>query len=124
MNKKIKILIAEDEKAMANALELKLNKSGFQARAVFDGSSVIDVLSKEKYDLLLLDLIMPKLDGFEVMNKLKGLKIDISIIVLSNLSQEEDHKKATELGAIDYFVKSDTPIADIVKRVEDFLKDK
>jgi DNA-binding response OmpR family regulator len=122
MTKVNKVLIAEDEKPMANALELKLNKSGFQAKAVFDGSSAIDILSKEQYDLLLLDLMMPKMDGFEVIQKLKELKINVPVIVLSNLSQEEDKKKALAIGAKDYFVKSDTPITDIVKKVSEFLK--
>ena len=63
MNKKVKILIAEDERSMANALELKLNKSGFDAKAVFDGQTAVDILKKEQYDLLLLDLIMPKIYG-------------------------------------------------------------
>lgn len=121
MTKVYKVLIAEDEKPMANALELKLNKSGFQAKAVFDGGSAIDILSKDQYDLLLLDLMMPRMDGFEVINKIKELKISIPVIVLSNLSQEEDRKKALDLGAKDYFVKSDTSITDIVKKVSEFL---
>lgn len=122
MAKVYKVLIAEDEKPMASALELKLNKSGFEAKAVFDGVAALDVLDKEKYDLLLLDLIMPKTDGFDVIQKLQDKKNNIPIIVLSNLSQEEDRQKAVELGVIDYFVKSDTPITDIVKRVSDFFK--
>lgn len=117
MTKVYKILIAEDERPMATALELKLNKSGFEAKAVFDGETAIYILSKEKYDLLLLDLMMPKMDGFSVITKLKELGNNIPVIVLSNLSQEEDKKKAMELGAKDYFVKSDTPISDIVKKV-------
>lgn len=121
MTKVYRVLIAEDEKPMAHALELKLQKSGFEAKAVFDGGAVIDTLAKEDYDLLLLDLMMPKLDGFGVIQKLKELKNNISVIVLSNLSQEEDKKKALELGAKDYFVKSDTPITDIVKRVTELF---
>lgn len=122
MPKVYKVLIVEDERPMANALELKLNKSGFKAKAVFDGDSAVDILSKEKYDLVLLDLIMPKIDGFEVMKKMRDLKNDAKVIVLSNLSQEEDRTKAMAMGALDYFVKSDTPIAEIVKKVSDFFK--
>ena len=122
MAKVFKVLIAEDEKPMATALELKLNKSGFQAKAVFDGGSAIEILEREKYNLLLLDLMMPRIDGFEVMRKIAELGIKTNVIVLSNLSQEEDRKKALEMGAMDYFVKSDTPISEIVKRVSDFLK--
>jgi len=121
MAKNYKILIAEDEKPMATALEMKLNKAGFEAKAVFEGQVAINILSKEKYNLLLLDLMMPKADGFEVMQKIKELNIKTPIIVLSNLGQEEDKKKALEAGAKDYFVKSDTPIAEIVKKVSIFL---
>ncbi len=121
MAKIFRILVVEDEKPMANALELKLNKCGFQAKAVFNGEAALSELSKENYDLLLLDLMMPKINGFDVIKKLREQKKDIPIIVLSNLSQEEDRRKAMDLGTKDYFVKSDTPIADIVERVSSFL---
>jgi DNA-binding response OmpR family regulator len=106
---------------MARALELKLNNSGFEAKAVYDGEAAIEELSKEKYDLMLLDLIMLKLDGFGVLEEVKKQKIKISIIVSSNLSQEEDFKKAKELGANDFFVKADTPIADVIKYIKKVL---
>lgn len=122
MDKKIKVLIAEDERPMATALELKLQNSGFDAKAVFDGSSVLETLSKEKYDLLLLDIMMPKTNGFDVMKKMKEMKIDTKVIILSNLSQQEDQKRAKELGALEYFVKSDTPIVEIVKKISSLFK--
>lgn len=116
-----KILIAEDEKPMATALELKLKKAGFDAKAVYEGRTAIARLQEEKYDLLLLDLMMPEFDGFEVLKKIRELKINTDVFVLSNLSQEEDRKKSMEFGAKEYFVKSDTPIADIVNKVANFL---
>jgi DNA-binding response OmpR family regulator len=122
MTKVYRVLIAEDEKAMANALELKLKKTGFEAVAVFDGDSVIKAIEKEKFDIILLDLMMPKTDGFSVMQELKELKNDTPVMVLSNLSQEEDRKRAIDLGAKDYFVKSDTPITEIVQKVASYLK--
>lgn len=117
-----KILIAEDERPMAKALELKLTSSGFLAKAVFNGDEALEVLAKEKYDLLLLDLMMPKRDGFSVLQEIKDKKKDIAVIVTSNLSQEEDIKKAKSLGAVDYLVKSDTPITEVVERVKKVLK--
>ena len=116
-----KIIIAEDEKAIAKALELKLTHSGYEAKATYDGEEVLAEMEKNKYDLLLLDLILPKTDGFGVMSKLREKDNKVPIIVLSNLSQEEDTKKAKELGAKDYFVKSNTPLSDIVKYVEKVL---
>jgi len=116
-----KILIAEDEKPMAHALEMKLNNSGFEAKAVFDGEEAIAELEKNKYNLLILDLMMPKLNGFGVLEWMKEKKIKVPTIVATNLSQETDIKKARDLGAVDYFVKSDTPITQVVVNVRKAL---
>ncbi|MFA5125029.1 MAG: response regulator [Patescibacteria group bacterium] len=115
---KKRILIAEDEKSMANALELKLNKSGFEAKAVYDGEQALATVTEGGYDLMLLDLMMPKLDGFGVLEGIKKKNLKIKVIITSNLSQEEDIKKAKDLGAIDYIVKSDTPIQAIVEKIK------
>lgn len=123
MAKKIlKILVAEDEKPMAKALTLKLNHSGFEAKAVFNGEDAVEELQKENYDLLILDLIMPGLDGFGVLEAIKNNQIKVSVIVASNLGQPEDLEKAKSLGAVDYFVKSDTPLSKIVKTIENIGK--
>ena len=81
------ILIVEDDRPMARALELKLNNSGFAAKAVNDGEEALMELEKNKYDLMLLDLVMPKLDGFGVMSALRTKKIKIPIIRWSGLSR-------------------------------------
>jgi len=91
-----KILIAEDEKPMAKALELKLNSAGFQAKAVYNGQEALDVLEKEPYDLMLMDLIMPKLDGFKLLEALKQKGSKMPVIVSTNLSQEEDKKRVMD----------------------------
>ena len=117
-----KILIAEDERAMAKALELKLKSSGFDAKSVFNGEEAIKELEKESYDLLLLDIMMPIKDGFFVLEEIKNKNIKIPVIISSNLSQEEDVKKAKSLGAIDYFIKSNTPIASVIENVKNALK--
>ncbi len=117
MTKK-RILIAEDEKPMANALSLKLQSVGFEAKIVYDGEAAIAALNESKYDLLILDLVMPKKDGFFVLEELKKLKINIPVIIASNLSQEEDIKRAKDLGAQDYFIKSDTTLLQIVEKVK------
>lgn len=118
METKKKILIIEDEKPMAKALELKLNNSGFIATAVFNGQEGMNLIEKNKFDLILIDLVMPVMDGFTFLTEMKNKKIDIPVIVLSNLSQEEDASKAKNLGARDFFIKSNTPIAQIVTSVQ------
>ena len=122
MPKVKKILIVVDEKPMAKALELKLKNTKITARAVFNGEEAVEALKKEKFDLVILDLVMPKMDGFTFLEKVNDKKNKMPIIVVSNLSQEEDVKRAKELGAIKYFVKSETPIIDIINSVVKFLE--
>ena len=116
-----KILVAEDEKPMAKALELKLTSVGFEVEVAFDGEEAIKKIKDNKYDLILLDLVMPKVDGFEVLKEIQKLKLATPVIVSSNLSQEEDRKKAKDLGAKDYFVKSDTTLNELVEKVKQNL---
>lgn len=117
-----KILIVEDEKPIAKALELKLKHEGFDAKCAFNGEMALKVLEEEKFDLILSDLVMPTIDGFGFLQRLKDQKNHTPVIILSNLNQQEDQKKAMELGAKDFFVKSNTPLSVIVTHVRDFLK--
>lgn len=117
-----KILIVEDEQAMVKVLMLKLAKAGFETENAADGEAAIQILNKETFDLILLDLVMPKLDGFAVLQWLKSKGIKTPVIVTSNLSQDVDAKRSKELGAVDYFIKSDIPIAEVVERVKKVLK--
>lgn len=117
-----KILIIEDEKPMARALELKLTHAGFKAVSAGNGEEGLAILEKGTFALVLLDLIMPKMDGFSVLETLKQKGIKIPAMILSNLSQEEDEKRAKALGAKEFFIKSNTPIATIVEKVAQFLK--
>ena len=122
MEEKLKILIAEDEVAIARALNLKLTHEGFESKVAINGQEAIENLKKEKFDLLILDLIMPQLDGFGVLAEIKASGIKIPTIIISNLSQQEDINKAKEMGANHFFVKSETPISDIVKKIKQDLK--
>ena len=117
-----KILIIEDEKPMARALELKLTHEGFEATIAFNGESALEMLEKETFDLIVCDLVMPKMDGFKVLETLKEKKVQTPVMVLTNLSQEDDEKRARSLGAKEFFIKSNTPIANIVERIRQFLK--
>jgi DNA-binding response OmpR family regulator len=116
-----KILIVEDEKPMSRALELKLNHEGYQAKAAFDGEQALSMIKQEPFDLILLDLVMPKVNGFEVLASLKESDNKTPVIVMTNLSQEQDDKKARELGAVNVFIKSNTPLAQIVSNIKKIL---
>lgn len=116
-----KILIAEDEKPMAKALELKLSHAGFEVSLAFNGEEALKLAKETPYDLLLLDLMMPKIDGFTVLKEIQQSQSKLPVIVLSNLSQADDEQKARALGARDFFVKSNTPLAEIVNHVNSVL---
>ena len=117
-----KILIIEDEKPLSKALQLKLQGSEFEVDFAFNGQDGLDKLKAQSYDLVLLDLVMPVLDGFSVLENIKKEKISSSVIVLSNLGQESDREKVEKLGAKGFFVKSNTPISDLVDHVNELLK--
>lgn len=117
-----KILIAEDEKPLARVLSLKLNSAGYETTIVFDGEEALAVLAKQSFDLIILDLVMPKVDGFNVLSELYKTGNKTPVIVASNLSQNEDTEKAKKLGAVDYFVKSDVSLVEIVDKVKQYLQ--
>lgn len=117
-----RILIAEDEKPMAKALAMKMTKAGYVVDNAYNGEEMLAMLEKNKYDLVLMDLIMPKMDGFTALEELQKRGNAVPIIVSSNLSQEEDSKRAASLGAVDFIIKSNTPLGDIVTKVESYLK--
>lgn len=116
-----KILIIEDERPLAHALELKMGHEGFDTHVASTGEEGLKEAATGKYDLILLDLILPGIDGFTILKELKEKKAKTQVIVLSNLGQDEDRKKAEEYGAKQYLVKSNVPLADIVKVVKSVL---
>lgn len=122
MVKKKKILIIEDEKSISYVLKLKLEYVGFEATIAKNGEEGIFILGGKKFDLALLDIIMPKMDGFKVLEIIKEKKIKMPVAMLSNLSQSDDEKRAFELGAIVFFVKSNTQIAEIVEWIKKKLE--
>ena len=115
----MKILIVEDEDALSLVLEEKFKNEGYDVMVAHDGAEAQPKAEKFKPDVILLDLILPKKLGLEVLESLKNdaeLKL-IPVIVLSNLEGDETIKKALFLGAVDYFVKTQHPIAEIVEKV-------
>jgi two-component system response regulator VicR len=121
MKQKPIILVAEDEKPISSAITLKLKKEGFEVICAYDGEDALAKIKKEKFDLILLDLVMPKKDGFEVLEEVKNANIKVPIIVSSNLSQREDTEKALSLGAVGYFIKSETSISEVILHVKKAL---
>ena len=113
-----KVLIAEDEETMAKVMENKLQKAGFDAHAVFNGNEAMAELESGNYSLVLLDLMMPEKNGWDVMTFIKDKGINTKVIVTSNLSQDEDKVKAKEYGAVGFLVKADSSLASIVQEVE------
>ena len=118
---KMRILVADDEKPMAHALELKLSHEGFEVQTATNGDEALALIDEFKPQLLLLDLVMPKKDGFAVLEELHERGNKIPIIITTNLGQEEDKQRVAKLGAKNYLVKSNTPISAIVAEVKKVL---
>jgi len=122
--KQKKILIVEDEKPLVRALSVKLKASGFQIKAAYDGAEAFEALKNDKYDLIVLDLIMPNIDGFSVLEELKQKKIKIPVIVTSNLGQKEDFLRVKKYGTVDYLIKSKVTLGELSKRIISLLQAK
>lgn len=115
------VLIVEDEKTMAQAVGLKLNKLGIHTDTVGTGTECIEAIKNHAYDVVLLDIIMPEMDGWAVLKKIKELGLKVKVIVTSNLSQEEDYQRAKQMGAEDYLVKSNVTLANVANKVMRYL---
>jgi len=114
------ILIIEDDSFLRGLLNKKLSSSGFSISEATDGNEGVKKAREEKPDLILLDLILPTIDGFEVLSKIKQDPITSStpIIVLSNLGQKEDIDRCLKLGAADYMIKAQFTPEEIITKVK------
>lgn len=113
------IVLADDEQFIAIAYKDGLERAGYHITVAHDGAEALEAVKNVKPDLVLLDLIMPKLNGFEV---LKAIKADdsikhIPVIILSNLSQPTDEAEARQTGALDFIVKADISLKDLSDRI-------
>lgn len=116
----MKILIIEDERILANVLEEKFTQEDFEVKVAYSGEEADATLKKFRPDIILLDLILPKKSGFDVIKDLKAnndLK-SIPIIILSNLGEAENLKKGLELGADDYMIKAQHPLKEVIEKVK------
>lgn len=123
-NKPIKVLIAEDEDVLRRMYAKKFKTEGFEVFEAVNGVETIEMVKKNKPDIVLLDIIMPLVDGFSILKKMKednSLK-NIPVILLTNLAQEPDVKEGLKLGAVDYLVKTNFTPAQIVEKVRKILK--
>jgi DNA-binding response OmpR family regulator len=117
------ILLAEDDRFLRKAAETMLKRHGYEVATAADGEEALRLARSEPPGLMLLDLIMPKMQGFDVLQALKSSPetAGIPVIVLSNLGQDSDVALARERGALDYFVKSNISLEALVERVRTFF---
>lgn len=118
-----RILLAEDDRFLRKAAEATLKQHGFDVLTATDGEEALRLARAERPDLILLDLIMPKLQGFEALRALKADPATraIPVIVLSNLGQSQDVQQTIEAGAAAYFVKANLSLQELVRRVDAVL---
>ncbi|MFA4941508.1 MAG: response regulator [Patescibacteria group bacterium] len=123
MGKK-KILIVEDDQMIASMYKTKFEADGFDCLMANEGPSGLEMVKKEKPDLVMLDVMLPQLDGFSILKEIKSdsKTKGTPVIMLTNLGTEEDKAKGQKMGAIDYLVKASLTPAEISKKIKEYLK--
>ncbi len=118
-----KILLVEDDGALAGVYKSRLELEGFEVEHVANGELALSSAVEFKPDLILLDAMMPKINGFDVLDILRNTPetMNVRVIMLTALSQPKDKQRAEELGADDYLVKSQVVISDVVDRIKHHL---
>ena len=121
---KYKILIAEDEIALLEALEEKLKKAGFETFSVTNGEDATKELERKNFDFMVLDLVMPHKDGYDVLHDMRELGIELPVAVLSNLSDRGDLEEAESRYPVAYFPKAKTEMSEIVSYIKQVLENR
>jgi DNA-binding response OmpR family regulator len=118
---KIRVLIIEDDRFLLKILMMKFQAEGFDVRGAADGEGGLRQMLEVPPDLVLLDLILPQMNGFEVLAEMKthSQTRDIPVVVLSNLGQDEDIRRVLDLGALEFLVKSNLSIMEVVAKVKE-----
>lgn len=121
--KNTKIVLIEDDAILSKVLHEELQDAGFSVFQAFDGEEGLKKVTSEKPDLVLLDVMMPKKNGFEVLKELKNSPetATVPVILLTMLGKDEDIKQGLQLGATDYMVKSQHAVAEICEKVTGFF---
>jgi DNA-binding response OmpR family regulator len=119
-----KILIIEDDRFLRELIARKLKNEGYEVLEAVDGEEGLKRIKEEKPDLILLDLILPGIDGFEVLAKAKEDPdtAQIPVIILSNLGQREEIERGLKLGAIDYLIKAHFTPGEIIEKIKNIIK--
>jgi DNA-binding response OmpR family regulator len=118
-----RILLVEDDDAIANVYLVRLQAEGFDVRRVANGEDALAAALSYRPDLVLLDIMMPQVSGFDVLDILRNTPetANLKIVMLTALSQESDRERAESLGVDDYMVKSQVVIADVIERIKHHL---
>lgn len=125
MDKKHLVLV-EDDEFLVSMYRTKLEQSGYQVSVAMDGSAGLKMIRKEMPDLVLLDILLPEKDGFEVLEELRSDKktTKLPIILLTNLGQKEDVERGLKLGADGYLIKAHFTPSEVIAKIEEALKAK
>ncbi len=121
--KKQNILVVEDDKFLIKAYNIKFTRAGFNVITATDGAIGLELAKSELPELILLDLMLPKIDGFEFLKRMavdESLKA-IPVIILSNLGQQTDKERALALGAKEYLIKADYSLDEIIEKVNTYI---
>lgn len=118
-----RILLVEDDDALANVYLMRLQAEGFEVRRVSNGEDALATAISYKPDLVVLDVMMPKVSGFDVLDILRNTPetANLKVVMLTALSQDSDKQRAESLGVDDYMVKSQVVIADVIDRIKHHL---
>ncbi len=122
MPEKNRILVVDDEEALRTVLSTELSSEGYEVSTAADGSEAIDLVKGNNYDLVLLDIKMPNVDGFEVLKYVKGNKPDIKVIMLTGFADLKNAIESKRLGAED-FVSKPYDLVDLLTTIERVLSD-
>lgn len=126
MDNAIKILLVDDDEFLLDMYSLKFKEAQFMLDVATSGEMALEKLRKNTYDVMLLDIVMPALDGFEVLQQMRkeNLAKDMLVIILSNLGQKEDIERGMQLGASDYVIKAHFTPKEVVEKVRQNLAKK
>ena len=121
-----KILVVEDDKFLRELITQKLAREGYDVKESVDGEEGVIKVKEEKPDVILLDLILPGIDGFEVLAKIKeDPEVEnIPVVILSNLGQRDDVERGLKLGAVDFLIKAHFTPGEIIEKIEKIMKDR